>query len=107
MVYHTRSKGSLPSFPTKNRKGKVKATNAKVMCKTIEKKCLLDELVSNLEKKIKKLEEEWLDMCEWAKLLLPPIPLWRPTWICHLRKSSLQNNPPPDYFTYKSLPSSI
>ena len=64
MVYHTRSKGSFPPLPIENCKRKVKVTNAKVMCKTIEKKCLSDELVLNLEKKIKKLKEEWLDMCE-------------------------------------------
>ena len=49
-------------------------TYPKVMCKTIEKKCLSDKLVSNLEKKIKKLEEELLDMREWAKLLLSANP---------------------------------
>ena len=64
MVHPTRSKSSFPPLPTENCKGKVKVTNAKVMCKTIEKKCLSDELVLNLEQKIKKLEEEWLDMCE-------------------------------------------
>ena len=64
MVYHMRSKGSLPPLPTENCKGKVKATNARVMCKTIEKKCLSDKLVLNLAQKIKKLEEELLDMCE-------------------------------------------
>ena len=40
----------------------------------IEKKCLSDELVSSLEQKIKKLEEEVLDMCEWDKLLLSANP---------------------------------
>ena len=76
MVYHTRSKGSFPSLPTENCKGKVKATNARVMCKTIVKKCLSDKLVSNLEQKIKKkkLEKELLDMREWAKLLLSANP---------------------------------
>lgn len=64
MDYHTRSKGALPSLPTENRKGKRKVTNEKVMGKTIEKKHLLDELVSSLEQKIKKLEKKVSDMRE-------------------------------------------
>ena len=52
----------------------MKGTNAKVMCKTIEKVSFSDKLVSNLEQKIKKLEEELLDMREWAKFLLSANP---------------------------------
>ena len=37
---------------------------------TLEKKRISDELVSSLEMKMKKLEEDVLDMCEWAKLLI-------------------------------------
>ena len=74
MVYHTRSNGSLSSLLNEKCKEKVKATNAKVMCKTIKKKCLSDELVSSLEQKIKKSEEEVLDMRLWAKLLLSAYP---------------------------------
>ena len=33
----TRDQRSFPLLPTENCKGKVKGTNAKVMCKTIEK----------------------------------------------------------------------
>ncbi|KAH0686069.1 hypothetical protein KY284_016622 [Solanum tuberosum] len=66
MVYHTRSKDSLPSLPNENHKGKRKATNEKVMSKTIEKKLHSDELVSSLEKKIRELEEEVSDMRERA-----------------------------------------
>ncbi|KAH0682133.1 hypothetical protein KY289_019885 [Solanum tuberosum] len=62
MVYHTRSKEALPSLSNKNHKEKRKATNEKVMSKTIEKKHPSDELVSSLKKKIKELEEEVSDM---------------------------------------------
>ena len=109
IVYHTRSKVSFPSLPTENCKGKVKATNAKFMCKTIENKCLSEKLVSNLEQKIKKLEEELLHRREWAKLLLSA----NPTLETNMDMSpftsqvTLQNNPPPDYSTSQSQSSSI
>ena len=109
MVYRMQSKGSFLFLSTENCKGKVKVTNAKVMCKTIEKKCLSDKLVSNLEQKIKKLEEELLDMREWAKLLLSA----NPTLETNMDMSpfasqvTLQNNPPPDYSTSQSQSSSI
>ena len=64
MYYHMRSKGSFPPILTENCKENMKVTNAKVIRKTIEKKCLSDKLVLNLAQKIKKLEEELLDMCE-------------------------------------------
>ena len=86
----------------------MRATNARVMCKTIEKKCLSDKLVSNLEQKIKKLEEELLDMREWAKLLLSA----NPTLETYMHMSpfasqvKLKNNPL-DYCTSQSKPSSI
>ena len=68
-------KGHFLFFLLRIAKEKVKETNAKVMWKTIEKKkCLPDKLVSNLEQKIKKLEEELLDMREWAKFLLSANP---------------------------------
>ena len=41
---------------------------------TLEKKRILDELVSSLEQKIKKLEEDVFDMREWDKLLLSANP---------------------------------
>ena len=87
----------------------MKATNAKVMCKTIEKKCLSNELLSNLDQKIKKLEEELLDMRKWAKLLLSA----NPSLETNLDMSpfasqvTLHNNPPPDYSTSQSQLSSI
>ena len=67
MVYHKRSKGTPPSLPSDNSKGKKKVINDKVLCRAIEKKFPSDELVSNLVRKVKKLEEEVLDMREWAK----------------------------------------
>ena len=109
MVYHTRSKGSFPPLPIENCKRKVKVTNAKVMCKTIEKKFLSDKLVSNLEQKIKNLEEELLDMRGWAKLLLSA----NPTLETNMDMSpfasqvTLHNNPPLDYSTSLSQQSSI
>ncbi|KAH0707803.1 hypothetical protein KY289_012879 [Solanum tuberosum] len=118
MVYHTRSKEALPSLPDENHKGKRKATNEKVMRKTIEKKHPSDELVSSLKKKIKELEEEVSDMRGWAKMLLSV----DPTLETNIDKSpvtsqaTLQDNPPlthpishppPTYPTSQSQPSSI
>ncbi|KAL3362922.1 hypothetical protein AABB24_012292 [Solanum stoloniferum] len=118
MVYHTRSNDALPSLPNENRKRKRKATNEKVMSKTIEKKHPSDELVSSLQKKIKKLEEEMSDMRGWAKMLLSI----DPTLETNIDKSfvtsqaTLQDNPPlthpishppPIYPTSQSQPSSI
>ncbi|KAH0732924.1 hypothetical protein KY290_003771 [Solanum tuberosum] len=71
MVYHTRSKDALPSLPNENSKGK--ATNEKVMSKTIEKKHPSDELVSSLENKIRELEEEVSDM-RGPPYLTPSLP---------------------------------
>ncbi|KAH0679286.1 hypothetical protein KY284_020371 [Solanum tuberosum] len=101
MVYHTRSKDSLPSLPNENHKGKRKATNEKVMSKTIEKKHPSDELVSSLKKKIRELEEEVSDMRGWAKLLLSV----DPTLETNIDKppitsqATLQDNPPPTHLT--------
>ena len=67
-------KGHFLFFRLRIAKEKVKGTNAKVMCKTIEKVSFSDKLVSNLEQKIKKLEVELLDMREWAKFLLSANP---------------------------------
>ena len=109
MVYHTRSKSSFLSLPIENCKGKVKVINARVMCKTIEKKCLSDKLVSNLEQKIKKLEEELLDMREWEKLLLSANPTLETNMDISPFASqvTLQNISPADYSTSQSQPSSI
>ncbi|KAH0706025.1 hypothetical protein KY285_010552 [Solanum tuberosum] len=118
MVYQTRSKDSLPSLPNENHKGKRKATNEKVMSKTIEKKHHLDELVSSLKKKIRELEEEVSDMRGWAKLLLS----FDPTLETNIDKPHVtsqathQDNPPlthpishppPTYPTSQNQPSSI
>ncbi|KAH0743336.1 hypothetical protein KY290_031329 [Solanum tuberosum] len=118
MFYHTRSNDALPSFLNENCKVKRKATNEKVMSKTIEKKHPSDELVSSLKLKIKKLEEEVSDMRDWAKLLFsvdptlesnidkPPV----------MNQATFQNNPspthstshpPPAYPTPQNQPSSI
>ena len=56
IVYHKLSKLSIPSLPTENHKGKRKVINDKAICKTIEKKCRSDDIVSRLEHKIMKLE---------------------------------------------------
>ncbi|KAH0698726.1 hypothetical protein KY284_012941 [Solanum tuberosum] len=79
MIYHTRSNDALPSLPNENHKGKRKATNEKVMSKTIEKKHLSDELVSktNIDK--------------------PPV----------TSQATLQDNPPPTHPTSQNQPSSI
>ena len=69
MVYHMRSKVSLPSLITENHKGKRKVTNDKLYARLL-KKCISDELVPSLEQKIKKLEEKVFDMLKWEKLLL-------------------------------------
>ena len=68
-----------------------------------------DELVSSLEMKMKKLEEEVLDMREWAKFLLSAIPTLETNMDMSPFTSqvTLQNNPPPDYSTSQSQPSSI
>ena len=56
-----------------------------------------------------KLEEEVVDMREWAKLLLSA----NPTLETNINKSpfasqvTLQNYPPPGYFTSQSQPGSI
>ncbi|KAH0718303.1 hypothetical protein KY285_014334 [Solanum tuberosum] len=99
MVYHTRSNDGLPSLPNENHKGKKKATNEKVLSKTIEKKHPSDELVSSLQKKIKELEEEVSDMRGWAKMLLSV----DPTLETNIDKSfvtsqaTLQDSPPPTH----------
>ena len=73
------------------------------------KKCISDELVPSLEQKIKKLEDEVVDMREWAKLLLSA----NPTLETNVDMSpfasqvTLQYNPPPDYSTSQSQLSSI
>ncbi|KAH0722010.1 hypothetical protein KY289_005054 [Solanum tuberosum] len=114
MVYHTRSKEALPSLPDENHKGKRKATNEKVLSKTIEKKHPSDELVSSLKKKIMELEEEVSDMRGWAKMLLSV----DPTLETNIDKSpvtsqaTLQYNPPlihppPTYPTSQNQPTSI
>ena len=84
------------------------------MCNTIENKCLSDEFVSSLEQKIKKLEEEVLDMREWSKLLLPANPTLETNMdMSHfLSQSTLQNNtpaphPPPRYPTSQNQPSFV
>ncbi|KAH0781776.1 hypothetical protein KY290_001374 [Solanum tuberosum] len=109
MVYHTRSKEALPSVPNENHKGKMKATNEKVISKTIEKKHPSDKLVSSLKKKIRELEEEVSDMRGWAKLLLSV----DPTLETNIDKphvtsqATLQDNPPPTHPTLQNQPSSI
>ncbi|KAH0655574.1 hypothetical protein KY285_030456 [Solanum tuberosum] len=118
MVCHTRSKDSLPSLPNENHKRKRKATNEKIMSKTIEKKHPSDELVSSLKKKIRELEEKVSDMRGWAKLLLSVDPtletnIYKP----HVTsKTTLQDNPPlthptshppPTYPISQNQPSSI
>ncbi|KAH0671250.1 hypothetical protein KY285_023639 [Solanum tuberosum] len=109
MVYHTRSKDTLPSLPNENRKGKRKATNEKVMSKTIEKKHPLDELVSRPEHKIRELEEEVIDMRGWAKLLVSV----DPTLETKIDKppvtsqAHLQNNPPSTHPTSQNHPSFV
>ncbi|KAH0642370.1 hypothetical protein KY290_033962 [Solanum tuberosum] len=111
MVYHTRSKGALPSLPTENHKGKRKVTNEKVMGKTIEKKHLSDELVSSLEQKIKKLEEEVSNMREWAKLLVSVNPILKTDMDKQpvTSQTTFQNNPLPTHPTPhpQNQPSSI
>ena len=66
-----------------------------------EKKCLSDKLVSDLEQKIKKLEENLLDMREWAKLLLSASPTLETNMDMSPFASqvTLKNNPPQDYST--------
>ena len=95
----------------------MKATNARVMCKTIEKKCLSNELVSNLEQKIKKLEEDVLDTHEWDKLLLftnPNLetnidmsPFANQTTLQNNHPTHPTSNPFPSYPTSQNQPSSI
>ncbi|KAH0715148.1 hypothetical protein KY284_008053 [Solanum tuberosum] len=109
IVYHTRSNDAFPSLPNENCKGKRKATNEKVMSKTIKKKHPSDELVSSLEKKIRELEEEVSDMRGWARLLLSI----NPTLEINLDKShvtsqaTIQDNPPPTHPTSQNQSSSI
>ncbi|KAH0729986.1 hypothetical protein KY289_001174 [Solanum tuberosum] len=99
MVYHTRSKDTLPPLPNENRKGKKKETNEKVMSKTIEKKHPSDELVSSLKKKIRELEVS--DMRRWVKLLLSVDPtLGKNIDKPHVTsQATLQDNPPPTHLT--------
>ncbi|KAH0650423.1 hypothetical protein KY284_030335 [Solanum tuberosum] len=109
MVYHTRSKGT--PLPTKNRKGYSKLTDAEVVIKVIDKKYHSNMLVSKLEQKIKKLEEENSGMREWAKMLLSA----NPTLETNMDKqpitsqATFQNNPPPTHPTSypQNRPSSI
>ncbi|KAH0745872.1 hypothetical protein KY285_007529 [Solanum tuberosum] len=109
MVYHTQSKDILLSLPNKNHKRKRKATNEKVISKTIEKKHPSDELVLSLEKKIRELEEEVSDMHGWARLLLSI----DPTLETNLDKppvtsqATLQDHPPPTYPISQNQLSSI
>ncbi|KAH0759197.1 hypothetical protein KY290_022690 [Solanum tuberosum] len=118
MVYHTRSKDSLPSLPNENHKGKRKSTNEKVMSKTIEKKHPSDKLISSLKKKIRELEEEVSDMRGWAKMLLSVDPTMETNIdkLPVISQVTLQDNPPlthpialppPTYPTSQNQPSSI
>ncbi|KAH0781492.1 hypothetical protein KY290_001090 [Solanum tuberosum] len=118
MVYHTRSKDSLPSLPNENHKGKRKTTNKKVMSKTIEKKHPSDKLISSLKKKIRELEEEVSDMRDWAKMLLSVDPTMETNIdkLPVISQVTLQDNPPlthpialppPTYPTSQNQPSSI
>ncbi|KAH0776570.1 hypothetical protein KY290_007981 [Solanum tuberosum] len=117
MVYHTRSNDTLPSIPNENHKGKKKATNEKVMSKTIEKKHPSDELVSSLKKRIRELEEEVSDMRGWAKLLLSvnptletnidkPLVTGQATFHDNPPPTHLSFHPPPTYPTSQNQPSS-
>lgn len=75
MVYHTRSKGAPPPFPSKNHKRNKKMDNDKFMGKTIEKENLMNNLFSSLEHKSKGVRLNIYDISEWAKLL----PIVNPT----------------------------
>lgn len=109
MVHHTRRKGSPPSLPNENCKGKMKVTKDKVICKTVEKKCLSNEFITSLGQKIKKLEDEVVDMREWAKLLLSANPTLETKMDMSpfASQATLQNNHPPNYPTSQGQPRSI
>ncbi|KAH0720252.1 hypothetical protein KY284_005282 [Solanum tuberosum] len=111
MVYHTRSKGVPPFLPSKNGKGKKKVTNDKVMGRAIEQEHPSNKLVSSLKYKIRELEKEIFDTCEWAKLLFSA----NPTLEINMDKQPItiqaifQNNSPPTHPTShpQNQPSSI
>ncbi|KAH0722935.1 hypothetical protein KY290_006347 [Solanum tuberosum] len=106
MFYHARSKGSLPSLPSENRKGKKKMTNDKAIGKTIEKERSSNKLVSGLEQKIRELEKDISDMCEWDKLLLSIYPSFETNTDKQpvTNQATFQNNPPPTVPSFIHLP---
>lgn len=104
-------KGSLPSIPRENCKGKKKVTNDKILGRTIEKKYLSNKSTPSLEQKIKDLEEVILGMRSWAKLLLFDNPTLKTDMDKKLVTSqvTLQNNSPSTHPTFSPQikPSSI
>lgn len=74
------------------------------MCNTIEKKYFFDELVSSLEWKTKKLEEEVCDMHEWDKLLLSinPTLMTNLDMLTAASQASFHDNPPHTHLTSHS-----